>query len=157
MNDADVLARLRELGIELPPPSIPVASYVPVVVSGSLAFVAGQVPMIEGKIDHPGRLGENVSLEGGAAAAATAAVQALSVLRDALGSFDRLRRIVQVTVYVAATPDFIEHPRVANGASERLIEVLGDAGKHVRAAVGMSSLPLGSSVEVQVTAEVEPA
>ena len=156
MNDADVLARLRDLGLELSPPPTPVAAYVPVVVSGSLAFVAGQVPMTDGRVEHPGHLGENVSLEDGAAAAAAAAVQALSALRAALGSFDRLRRLVQVAVYVAATQDFVEHPKVANGASERLIAILGEAGKHARAAIGMSSLPLGSCVEVQVTAEVDP-
>jgi enamine deaminase RidA (YjgF/YER057c/UK114 family) len=154
MNDAAVLARLQELGLELPPAPVPVAAYVPVVVAGSLAFVAGQVPMADGRVEHPGHLGVDVSIGDGAAAAARAAMQALSALRAALGSFDRLLRIVQVTVFVASAPDFIEHPKVANGASERLIEVFGDDGKHARAAVGMSSLPLGASVEVQMIAEI---
>jgi enamine deaminase RidA (YjgF/YER057c/UK114 family) len=154
MNDGLVLARLQELGLELPPVPIPVAAYVPVVLAGSLAFVAGQVPMADGRVMHPGHLGVDVSIEDGAAASAQAALQALSALRAALGSFDRLRRIVQVTVFVGSASDFIEHPKVANGASERLIEVFGDDGKHARAAVGMSSLPLGASVEVQLTAEI---
>jgi enamine deaminase RidA (YjgF/YER057c/UK114 family) len=155
MHDADVLARLAELGIELPPPPMPVASYVPVVITGSRAYVAGQVPMIDGSVIHPGHLGQDVSIEDASIAARQGALQSLAALRSALGSFDGLRRIVSVTVYIAAAPDFIEHPRVANGASDLLAEVLGDAGKHARAAVGVSSLPLGASIEVQVTAEVE--
>jgi enamine deaminase RidA (YjgF/YER057c/UK114 family) len=154
MNDAAILARLSELGIELPPPSKPVAAYVPCVVANGVAFVAGQVPMVSGALLHPGHLGEDVAVADGAAAARQAALQALSVLRDALGGFDRLERIAQVTVFVAATPDFVDHPTVANGASELLVEVLGEAGQHARAAVGMSSLPLGASVEVALTAAV---
>ena len=155
MRDADILERISELGHELPPPPPPVASYVPVVRSGSLAFVAGQVAMVDDHPIHPGRLGATVSVEMGQEAAARAALQALSVLRDDLGgSLDRLVRIVQVTVYVAADAEFVEHPKVANGASEILIGVLGQEGRHARAAVGVASLPLGASVEVVVTAEV---
>ena len=157
MNESQILARLEELGIELPAAPKPVAAYIPVVVSGSTAYVAGQVPMVDGQLLYPGHLGAQVSVEEGAVAAKRAALQALSALREALGSLDRLRRLVQVIVYIAASPDFTEHPRVANGASEFLVEVLGEDGKHARAAVGMSSLPLGASVEVQVTAEVDPA
>jgi len=157
VNESQILARLEELGIELPAAPKPVAAYIPVVVSGSTAYVAGQVPMVDGQLLYPGHLGAQVSVEEGAVAAKRAALQALSALREALGSLDRLRRLVQVIVYIAASPDFTEHPRVANGASEFLVEVLGEDGKHARAAVGMSSLPLGASVEVQVTAEVDPA
>ena len=154
MIDAEISSRLLELGIELPPPPNPVAAYVPVVVSGSTAYVAGQVPMVEGKPLHPGHLGAGVTIDEGVAAARQAALQALSALRAALGSFDRLVRISQVTVYIATAPEFVEHPKVANGASELLVQVLGEAGPHARAAVGMASLPLGACVEVQVTAEV---
>ena len=157
MNDADVLERIKELGLELPPAPVPVAAYVPVVVSGTIAFVAGQVPIVDGQVQHPGRLGDGVSVDAGYDGARRAALQALSALRESLGSFDRLRRIVQVTVYVASTPEFAEHPKVANGASELLVAALGEEGKHARAAVGMASLPLGGSVEVVVTAEVGPA
>jgi enamine deaminase RidA (YjgF/YER057c/UK114 family) len=156
MNDADVMQRLSDLGFELPPPPQPVAVYVPVVVSGSLAFVAGQVPTQGGAVMHPGRLGEGVVVEEAQASARRAALQALSVLRAALGSFGPLTGIVQVTVYVAATPAFSEHAQVANGASELLVEVLGEPGHHARAAIGVASLPLGSCVEVAVTAEVAP-
>ena len=158
MDDAQISQRLSELGLELPPPAKPVAAYIPVKIVGTLAYVAGQVPFVNGLVLHPGRLGEDLSVEDGAEAAAKAALQALSALREAFGgSFARLRGIAQVTVYIAATPDFLEHPKVADGASTLLGEVLGEDGRHARAAVGMASLPLGASVEVAVTAEVDPA
>jgi enamine deaminase RidA (YjgF/YER057c/UK114 family) len=158
VNDADVLRRLEERGLELPPTPEPVASYVPVVGSGSIAFVAGQVPLIDGQLVHPGRLGASVTVEMGQEAAARAALQAVSALRNHLGgSLERLVRILQVTVYVAADAEFIEHATVANGASDLLIDLLGPEGRHARAAVGMASLPLGASVEVALTAEIAVA
>lgn len=157
MDDATILERLSALGHELPPPPKAVAAYVPVKIAGSVAHVAGQVPLVDGVLLHGGRLGDDVTPEQGSEAAERAALQALSALRAALGGFARLRGISQVTVYIAATPDFVDHPQVANGASELLAAVLGETGQHARAAVGMSSLPLGGSVEVQVTAEVDPA
>jgi enamine deaminase RidA (YjgF/YER057c/UK114 family) len=146
--------RLVELGIELPPPPKPVASYVPVVLSGNLAFVAGQGAMVEGEVLHPGHVGAEVSIEQAQEAAERAALQALSALKQDLGSLDRVRRIVNVTVYVASTPGFTDQPVVANGASDLFIRVMGDAGRHARAAVGVSELPLGLPVEVAVIAEV---
>lgn len=155
MRDADILERLGELGLELPPIPEPVASYIPVTQAGALVFVAGQVAMVEGRLMHPGRLGQHVSVEMGQEAAGRAALQSLSSIRHHLdGSFDRLVRVLQVTVYVAADAEFIEHPTVANGASDVLVAVLGPDGRHARAAVGVASLPLGASVEVAVTAEV---
>jgi enamine deaminase RidA (YjgF/YER057c/UK114 family) len=154
VNDADVLARIAALGLELPPPPSPVASYVPVRVAAGLAFVAGQVASVNGAVLSPGLLGRDVTVDDARAAARRAVLQALSALRGELGTFDRIRSIAQVTVYVACTPDFTDMPTVANGASELLIDVLGDAGKHARAAVGMSALPLGTCVEVAVTAEL---
>lgn len=152
MNDAEVLRRLSELGIELPPPPQALAAYVPVRRAADLAFVAGQVPTVDGAVLHPGRLGDDVTVEQGVEAARRAAVQALAALRGDLGSFDEVGSIAQVTVFVAAAPDFTQHPQVANGASELLADVLGEAGQHARAAVGVASLPLGASVEVAVTA-----
>ena len=154
MDDTDINARFLELGIELPPPPAAVAAYVPCVVRDGMAFVAGQIPMDAGTVLHPGHLGDRVSIDDGAAAARQAALQALSVLRDTLHGFTRLERILQVTVLVAATPDFVDHPKVANGASELLLDVLGDAGGHARAAIGMSSLPLGVCVELALTVAV---
>ena len=146
--------RLRELGIELPPPPSAVASYVPVRVSGSLAFVAGQVPLVEGEMLHPGKLGTDISVERGAEAARRCALQALAALRDGLGSLDRVAGIVQVSVFVASAAGFTDESKVANGASDLLVEVFGDAGRHARAAVGVAELPLGASVEVALIAEI---
>jgi len=156
MNDADVLQRIAELGLELPLAPQPVAAYVAVRMAGATAYVAGQVPIVDGVVVSPGLLGRDVSVDEGRAGAERAALQALSALRAALGSFDRMLGILQVTVYVASTPEFTEHPQVANGASELLVNVLGETGRHARAAIGMASLPLGGSVEVVVTAEIAP-
>jgi enamine deaminase RidA (YjgF/YER057c/UK114 family) len=156
MNDAEILRRMADLRLELPPPPRPVASYVAVRIADGTAYVAGQVPIVDGVLVSPGLLGREVTVAEGQAAARRAALQSLSALRDTLGSFDRLLGILQVTVYIASVPGFGEHPVVANGASDLLVEVLGDAGKHARAAVGMASLPLGGCVEVAVTAEVAP-
>jgi enamine deaminase RidA (YjgF/YER057c/UK114 family) len=154
VNDADVLRRLEDRGMRLPPPPAPVASYIPVSQSGSIAFVAGQVPMADGLIVHPGKLGATVSVEMGQEGAGIAALQALSALRDHLGSLDRLTKVLQLTVFVAADPEFVEHATVANGASDLLIELLGPEGRHARFTVGVASLPLGASVEIAMTAEV---
>lgn len=147
--------RLTELGIELPPAPAPVASYVPVRVAGGLAFVAGQIPLEAGEVLSAGRLGAEVTLEQGAEATRRCALQALSALRDALGSLDRVRHIVKVEVFVASAPGFVDQPKVANGASDALVEILGDAGRHARAAVGVAELPLGASVEVAIVAAVD--
>jgi enamine deaminase RidA (YjgF/YER057c/UK114 family) len=147
--------RLRELGIELPAAPTPVASYVPVVLARGLAFVAGQGAIVDGAVLHPGHLGADVTVEQGQEAARRCALQALAALKEALGSLDRIRRIANLTVYVASAPGFDEQPVVANGASDLLVEVFGDAGRHARAAVGVNELPLGLSVEVAVIAEVE--
>ena len=146
--------RLREMGIELPPAPTPVATYVPVALAGGLAFVAGQGALVDGQVQHPGHLGGDVTVEQGQEAARRCALQALAALRAELGSLDRIRRIANVTVYVASAPGFTEQPQVANGASDLFVEVFGDAGRHARAAVGVPELPLGLSVEVAVVAEV---
>jgi enamine deaminase RidA (YjgF/YER057c/UK114 family) len=158
MNDQEVLDRLSDLGLALPAPPAAVASYLPCVVQGSMAYVAGQIPMVDGAIVSPGIVGDRVGLEQAADGARRAALQALSALREGLGgSFDRLERIVMVMVFVAAVPGFVDHPQVANAASDLLAEALGDAGRHARAAVGVRSLPLDAPVEVVVTAAVRPA
>jgi enamine deaminase RidA (YjgF/YER057c/UK114 family) len=146
--------RLKELGIELPTPATPVASYVPVVVSNGFAFVAGQVALEEGKPLATGRLGAEISIEDGAGLARRCALQALSALRAELGTLDRIRRIAKVTVFVASAGGFTDQPKVANGASDLFVEVFGDAGRHARAAVGAPVLPLGAPVEVELIAEV---
>jgi enamine deaminase RidA (YjgF/YER057c/UK114 family) len=146
--------RLGELGIDLPPASAPVASYVPVVVAAGLAFVAGQVPLENGKPMATGRLGEELTLDEGAFWARRCALQALAALRSELGSLDRIRRVAKVTVWVASADAFTDQPKVANGASDLLVEVFGEAGKHARAAVAAPVLPLGAPVEVELIAEI---
>ena len=146
--------RLSELGIELPPVPAPVASYVPVRLAPGLAFVSGQLPFEGGTLLHPGHVGAEVSVEQARDGARRCALQALSALRDAFGSLDRVIGIVKVDVFVASAPGFTDQPKVANGASDTLVEILGDAGKHARAAVGVAELPLGASVEVAVLAAV---
>jgi enamine deaminase RidA (YjgF/YER057c/UK114 family) len=146
--------RLAELGLELPPPTKALASYVPVVVSNGLAFVSGQTPSSDGEAMFTGKVGADVTVEQAQAAARQCALQALSVLREALGDLDRVRRIVALTVYVATAPGFTEPHRAANGASDLLIDVFGEEGRHARAAIGVAELPLGVPVEVSVTAEV---
>ena len=149
-----VKERLSELGIDLPPAPAPVASYVPVRVAGGFAYVSGQIPIEEGSVTSVGHLGAELSVEQGQEADRRCALQALSALRDALGSLDRVEGIVQVSVFVASAPGFTDQPKVANGASDALVEIFGEKGKHARAAVGVAELPLGASVEVAVIAKV---
>lgn len=148
--------RLHDLGLELPPPPRAVASYVPVMVSGSLAFVAGQIPMAEGRLMWTGKLGGELDVDQGAEAARRCALQALAVLRSELGTLDRVKRIVRLGVFVCSAPGFTDQPKIANGASDLLVEVFGDAGRHARTAVGVMELPLGAPVEVELVAEISP-
>jgi enamine deaminase RidA (YjgF/YER057c/UK114 family) len=146
--------RLAELGIELPPAAAPLASYVPVRLVGEQAFVSGQVPLENGLPTALGKLGADVTIEEGQSAARRCALQALAALRDALGSLDRVRAIARLDVFVASAPGFTDQPKVANGASDVLVEVFGEEGRHARASVGVSELPLGVPVEVAVVAIV---
>ena len=140
--------RLAELGIELPPAPQPVASYIPVKVVGDLAWVAAQVPMQDGAVTVAGSVGADVTTEEANAGARRCAIQALAALRAALGTLDRVKGVVKVDVFVASASGFTEQPTVANGASDLLVEVFGDEGRHARAAVGVAELPLGAAVEV---------
>jgi len=148
--------RLTELGLALPEPAAPVAAYVPVVVAGGLAHVSGQLPFVAGKL-VTGRLGETVSLEDGTAAARACGLMILAQLKAALGSLDRIERVVKLGAFVNSTGEFTDQPRVANGASELMAEVFGDAGKHARSAVGVPVLPLGAAVEVDAIVAVSAA
>lgn len=148
--------RLEELGITLPQAAAPVASYVPVVIHGDLAFVSGQVSFVEGDL-LKGRLGEDVSLEDGITAARGCGLMILAQLKAALGSLDRVERIVKLGGFVNSTPDFTDQPEVVNGASDLMLDVFGDAGKHARAAVGVPSLPRGVAVEVDAVVAIKAA
>jgi enamine deaminase RidA (YjgF/YER057c/UK114 family) len=153
MTDAGIGARLAELGIVLPEPAAPVAAYVPVVIAGGLAHVSGQLPFIDGVLVK-GRLGEDVNTGEGYEAARACALMILAQLKAALGSLERVERIVKLGAFVSSTPDFTEQPKVANGASELMVAVFGEAGKHARSAVGVPVLPLGAAVEVDAIALV---
>ncbi|MFC3175247.1 RidA family protein [Novosphingobium bradum] len=156
MTEAEIEARLADLGLVLPEPAAPVAAYVPVVVAGGLAHVSGQLPFIDGRL-VTGRLGESVSLEEGAAAARACGLMILAQLKAALGSLARVERVVKLGAFVSATGDFTDQPKVANGASELMAAVFGDAGRHARSAVGVPVLPLGAAVEVDAIVAVGAA
>lgn len=148
-------ARLRELGITLPQAAAAVGNYLPFVVSGNLVFVSGQLPLADGTIQVKGILGAGVSVEDGARAARLCAINLLSQARAACGGdLDRVTRVIRLAGFVASTPDFTDQPKVLNGASDLMVDVLGDAGRHARAAVGAPSLPLGAAVEVEAVFEI---
>ena len=147
-------SRLKALGLSLPPAPKPVAAYIPSVRTGNLVYVSGQLPMKDGVLAK-GSLPGQVSIEQGAEAARQAALNGIAVLADAAGGIDRIRRIVRVGVFVCSEPGFTDQPKVANGASELLQQVFGEAGRHARAAVGNIALPLGACVEVELLAEVD--
>jgi enamine deaminase RidA (YjgF/YER057c/UK114 family) len=148
-------ARLRELGLELPTPPSAVANYVPYVVTGNLVFVSGQVPVWNGEIKYVGKLGVELSLEAGQAAARMCALNLIAQARAACGGdLDRVVRCVKLTGFVNSTPDFGDQPKVINGASDLMVEVFGDKGRHARAAVSAGALPLGVAVEVDAVFEI---
>ena len=148
-------ARLAELGLSLPPVAAPLAAYVPATVSSGHVYTSGQLPSVAGELTHRGKVGAEVSLEDAVQAARTAMLNALAAAASVIGGLDRIGRVIKVTVFVASDPTFPGQPAVANGASELLGELFGDAGRHVRSAVGVSVLPLDAPVEVELT--VEPA
>lgn len=146
---------LDRLGIVLPPPPKPVAAYVPFVRTGNLIVISGQLPSKDGRLLFTGPVPTAVAIENAKEAAKTACINALSILRDACrGDLDQVTRIVRVGVFVQSTNDFHEQPAVANGASELLLAIFGDAGRHARAAVGVNTLPLNATVEVELMAEI---
>jgi enamine deaminase RidA (YjgF/YER057c/UK114 family) len=147
-------ARLAELGLELPQPAAPAASYVPLIRVGNMLFVSGQLPSWNGEIRFKGKLGAGVSVEEGQEAARLCALNLLAQVKASCGSLDAVRRCVKLGGFVACTPDFTDQPKVINGASQLMLDVLGDAGRHARFAVGAPALPFDVSVEVDGIFEV---
>ncbi len=148
--------RLAELGIVLPTPAKPIANYVPWVRTGNLVYISGQGAVRDGKIEYAGKVGDTVSIEDAIASARLTAINIIAHLRDACGGdLDRVKRIVKLLGLVNCTPTFGDHPKVINGASDLMVEVFGDKGRHARSAVGAPSLPFGLSVEVEAIAEIE--
>jgi len=153
---ANYAERLQELDIALPKLAAPLANYVPAVISGDLLYISGQLPAGAGEMTT-GHLGKDVSIEDGAAAARQCAVNIIAQARAALdGDLNRIVRCVRLGGFVSSTPDFTDHPKVINGASDLIVEIFGDAGKHARAAVGVAALPLGAAVEVEALFEIKP-
>lgn len=146
--------RLAELGLSMPSVVPPVAAYVPAVQSGRHVFTAGQLPMRDGTLVATGKVGDDVSVDQATECARQCALNALAAVTSVVGDLSKVRRIVKVVVFVASAPDFIGQPGVANGASELLGSVFGDAGVHARSAVGVASLPLDAPVEVELVVEV---
>ena len=145
--------RLAALGLSVPEVAAPVASYIPALRSGDHVFTSGQLPLRDGALIHTGKVGGEVTLEDGAACAQQCVLNALAAVASQV-PLDQVRRIVKLTVFVASTPDFTGQPKVANGASDLVGEVFGEAGRHTRSAVGVAVLPLDAPVEVEMVVEV---
>ncbi len=153
--NSTISSRLKDLGIVLPMPAAPAANYVPYTWAGSVLFISGQLPMVDGKLAYIGKLGKDLMLETGQEAAKVCAINILAQVNAALdGDLGRVKRCLRLGGFVACIPEFNQHPQVVNGASNLIVDVLGEAGKHARAAVGVSSLPFDAAVEVDAMFEV---
>ena len=150
-----VESRINKLNISLPEAPKPVAAYIPAKQSGNLVFTAGQLPMVNGELISKGLLGQDVEVDEANKAARICTLNALAAIKGVIGDLDRIKQIVRVVGYVASVPTFTQQPAVVNGASELLLEIFGENGKHARSAVGMAVLPLNASVEIELTVEVE--
>ncbi|MGI9387673.1 MAG: RidA family protein [Methyloligellaceae bacterium] len=150
-----VEAKLADLGIELPNAAAPAANYVPFQIFGNQLFVSGQLPLVAGGPDFKGTLGVDIDVETAQKAARACALNILAQAKSALGDLDRIAQCHRLGGFVNSTPDFADHPKVVNGASDFLVEVLGDKGRHTRFAVGVASLPFGVAVEIDALLAIE--
>ncbi len=146
---------ITQIGLKLPDAPKPVAAYIPAKQTGNLVFTAGQLPMVNGELISKGLLGQDVEIDEANKAARICTLNALAAIKGVIGDLDRIKQIVRVVGYVASVPTFTQQPAVVNGASELLLEIFGENGKHARSAVGMAVLPLNASVEIELTVEVE--
>ena len=146
--------RLKELSIEIPIPPSPAGSYIPIVTTGNLAFVSGQIPMKEGKVVFEGKVPETQSVDAARDAAKICIINGLAQLKANLGSLDKITKFVRISGFVNSSPNFAEQPKVINAASDLLVEIFGDMAKHSRIAVGVANLPLNSTVEIDMIVEV---
>lgn len=147
--------RISEIGIDLPELQKPVAKYLPSVRAKNLLFISGQIPIKNGNIEYKGKLGRDVTIEQGGKAAKLCTINALSVMKYELGDLDKIERIIKITGYVNSTDDFFDQPKVVNYASELMIEIFGERGKHSRAAVGVNALPLNCAVEIEFIVQIK--
>ncbi|WP_430469962.1 RidA family protein [Thalassospira lucentensis] len=147
-------AHLADLGITLPAATAPVANYVPYVVAGNLVHISGQITMENGDLKFVGKLGKDYQVEDGQKAARLCALNLVAQLKSAIGDLDKVTRVVKLNAFVNSDPAFTDQPKVVNGASDTMVEIFGDAGKHARSAVGVASLPLGVAVEIDGIFEI---
>ncbi len=146
--------RLNELGLTLPPPPKPVANYLPVVRVDNLLFLSGVLPSRDGQLVMTGKVGQNLSIEQGVEAARVAVLNGLSIIRSTTGSLDQVKQIVKMVGYIASAPGFVDQPQVLNGASDLLVSLFGDAGRHARVAVGAAELPRHAPVEIDLIVQI---
>ncbi len=146
--------KIKELGIELPEVAKPLAAYIPAKQVGNLVMTSGQVPLVKGVINFAGKVGSDLTEEEGQKAAQICALNCLAAIKGAIGNLDKIVEVVKLTVYVASAETFSSQPKVANGASELIGKIFGESGKHVRSSVGVTSLPLNASVEIEMTVRV---
>jgi len=147
--------KINHMGITIPEVVKPLAAYIPAMQVGNLVMTSGQVPISEGKVKYIGKLGSDLSEEEGKKAAKLCALNCLSAIKSVIDTLDKINRVVKLTVFVSSAEGFTAQPKVANGASEFIGEIFGDAGKHVRSAVGVSELPLNSAVEIEMIVEIQ--
>jgi len=147
--------KLKMLGIVLPEAPSPLGSYVPVIRTGNLVFLSGILPFVDGKLLRQGKVGKDITIDDARVDAKRAVMNALAVLRSHIGSLNTVKRCIKITGYIASSPDFTEQPKVLNAASDLLYEIFGEAGRHARAAVGVTVLPLNAPVEIEFIFEVE--
>jgi enamine deaminase RidA (YjgF/YER057c/UK114 family) len=147
--------KIKQMGITIPEVVKPLAAYIPALQVGNLVMTSGQVPISEGKLKYIGKVGSDLSEEEGKRAAKLCALNCLSAIKSVIDTLDKIKRVVKLTVFVSSAEGFTAQPMVANGASEFIGEIFGDAGKHVRSAVGVSELPLNSAVEIEMTVEIQ--
>ena len=147
--------KLNELGLTLPQVAKPLAAYVPALRVGNLVMTSGQVPLVEGVIKYKGKLGKDLTEEDGKKAAEICALNCLAAIKSVAGDLDKINRVVKLVVFVASAEGFVNQPEVANGASELVGKIFGEAGKHTRSAVGVSELPKGSAVEIEMIVELK--
>jgi enamine deaminase RidA (YjgF/YER057c/UK114 family) len=152
---SEIEVKIGQLGLNLPDIPIPLAAYIPAKQTGNLVFTAGQLPMVNGELITKGLLGQDVEIEDAKNAARICTLNALAAIKGVIGDLDRIKQVVRVVGYVASIPTFTQQPAIVNGASELLLEIFGEKGKHARSAVGMAVLPLNASVEIELTVEVE--
>lgn len=146
--------RIKALGLQLPQTTAPMGAYIPAIICGNMVFVSGQLPTVNSIAQYKGSVGDGISVDEGYQAARLAALNALAALKSAVGDLDKVKRIVKITGYVRSAPGFEQQPKIVNGASELMVDIFGEAGRHARAAIGVSELPAGVPVEIELIAEI---